>query len=674
MDLPVDAYVPGDYVPYEAAKIEIHRRVAGAREVAQLIVLREELEDRFGPVPEPLDNLIRLQDARIKLGRAGARAVDFAGGRLAVAPIELDSRGAKALRERVPEAIYESGRETVRVRAARGARGALPRPWSPRRRRCSRSAPADLPMDLHERRRCVRYPSPPLRPRRSAALTALYAPRHGSMTHASSSLCRRRPRARRRRLAGCGNDVPAGAVAKVGDTAITQDEFDKWLTTAARARPRAARPWSPTRRTTRSASRPRRRRPRRRARADRRTPLKKQCKQRVRPAQARGHAVPDPGPVGPAGGEGARRRRLRRRGPEGVRGPEEAGLPERQGVPEFLEELGHDRGGHPLPRQARPAPEKLTQKVTEEAKKVSDADVEEYYEKNKKRFAQPERRDLQVVLTKTEAKAEQAKKALEGGQTFKDVAKKYSIDEASKSQGGKLPGGGQGPAGEGARRGRLRREEGQGHGARQDPVRLVRLPGTKVTPASQQSLEQAKDTIKNLLESQRQQKALDDFIKDFREEYKDETELRRGLPRRRVQERAEGGDRHRRGLGRHPGRRSRSSRAAAHARRRTPTPAGRSSRTLVAERARRRPRAAGRDHAPAAARVPMGPRAGRALDRAAHRRGGVRAGRRRPLRRRREAARRARRRAVPGLLPGAAARGARAGEPRRGGRRTAARS
>jgi transcription-repair coupling factor (superfamily II helicase) len=115
MDLPVDAYVPGDYVPYEAAKIEIHRRVAGAREIAQLIMLREELADRFGPIPDPLDNLIRLQDARIKLGRAGAATVDFAGGRLAVAPIELDSRGAKALRERIPEAVYESGRETVRV-------------------------------------------------------------------------------------------------------------------------------------------------------------------------------------------------------------------------------------------------------------------------------------------------------------------------------------------------------------------------------------------------------------------------------------------------------------------------------------------------------------------------------------------------------------------------------
>jgi len=116
MDLPVDAYVPGDYVPYEAAKIEVHRRVAGAREVAQLIMLREELEDRFGPLPEPLGNLIRLQDARIKFGRAGARSVDFRQGRMSVAPLELDSRAAKALRERIPEVVYESGRGTVRVR------------------------------------------------------------------------------------------------------------------------------------------------------------------------------------------------------------------------------------------------------------------------------------------------------------------------------------------------------------------------------------------------------------------------------------------------------------------------------------------------------------------------------------------------------------------------------
>ena len=126
MDLPVDAYVPGDYVPYEAAKIELHRRVAGAREIADLILLREELEDRFGPLPEPLDNLIKLQDARIKLGRAGARTVDFRAGRMAVAPIELDSAGARALREAIPEAVYESGRSTVRVRVPEEAAERFP--------------------------------------------------------------------------------------------------------------------------------------------------------------------------------------------------------------------------------------------------------------------------------------------------------------------------------------------------------------------------------------------------------------------------------------------------------------------------------------------------------------------------------------------------------------------
>jgi transcription-repair coupling factor (superfamily II helicase) len=121
LDVGVDAYVPGDYVPYEAAKIDVHRRIAGAREVADLILLREELEDRFGPIPEALDNLIKLQDARIKLGRAGAKAVTFRAGRLAVSPIELDSAGARALREELPEAVYESGRSTVAVRVPEDA-------------------------------------------------------------------------------------------------------------------------------------------------------------------------------------------------------------------------------------------------------------------------------------------------------------------------------------------------------------------------------------------------------------------------------------------------------------------------------------------------------------------------------------------------------------------------
>ena len=116
LDVNVDAYVPADYIPYEQAKVDVHRRIAGAREVADLVLLREELEDRFGELPEPLRNLIALQQARIKLGQAGARAVTFRGGRLAVTPIELDSVRAKKIRAEIPEALYESGKSQLSMR------------------------------------------------------------------------------------------------------------------------------------------------------------------------------------------------------------------------------------------------------------------------------------------------------------------------------------------------------------------------------------------------------------------------------------------------------------------------------------------------------------------------------------------------------------------------------
>ena len=89
-------------------------------------LLREELEDRFGELPEPLENLISLQTARIKLGQAGARAVTFRGGRLAVTPIELDSVRAKKIRAAIPEALYESGKSQLSMRVPEDPRKRFP--------------------------------------------------------------------------------------------------------------------------------------------------------------------------------------------------------------------------------------------------------------------------------------------------------------------------------------------------------------------------------------------------------------------------------------------------------------------------------------------------------------------------------------------------------------------
>ncbi len=113
IEVDVDAYVPSDYIPFEAAKIDVHRRVAAAREPGELRALREELEDRFGPLPGSVTNLLDLQRVRITLGDAGVRTVEFRAGRLRVTPVELDSGQVETLSERVEQAIYQWRERTV---------------------------------------------------------------------------------------------------------------------------------------------------------------------------------------------------------------------------------------------------------------------------------------------------------------------------------------------------------------------------------------------------------------------------------------------------------------------------------------------------------------------------------------------------------------------------------
>jgi foldase protein PrsA len=171
---------------------------------------------------------------------------------------------------------------------------------------------------------------------------------------------------------------------------------------------------------------------------------------------------------------------------------------------------------------------KIRDKVTKGKDQVSDAQITAYYNKNKTRFAQPERRDLLIVLTKTQAKAKQAKQAIQKGQAFKKVAKKFSIDQASKAQGGKLPAVAKGQQEKALDTAIFAAKKGQLTGPVKTQFGFYVFKVTKVTKASQQSLAQAKATIKQTLASQNQQKALDKFVKSFRKRWKAKTECREG--------------------------------------------------------------------------------------------------------------------------------------------------
>ncbi len=171
---------------------------------------------------------------------------------------------------------------------------------------------------------------------------------------------------------------------------------------------------------------------------------------------------------------------------------------------------------------------KIREKVTKDVSKVTDADVTKYYTANKSRFAQPERRDLLVVLTKTEAKANEAKGAIQGGLSFAAAAKKYSIDPSSKAQGGKLPAVAKGQQEAAFDKAIFSAKKGALTGPVKTQFGFYVFKVTKVTAASQQTEKQASATIKQLLASQGQQKALDKFVKSFTKKWKAKTDCKKG--------------------------------------------------------------------------------------------------------------------------------------------------
>jgi transcription-repair coupling factor (superfamily II helicase) len=116
VDARVDAYVPKTYVDSEAMRIDLHRRLALVEHEDELRELVGATIDRFGPLPEPVENLFAIQEARIKVSRLGGDYLVFRGGRATVGPLVLGSEELRELRRRVDTAVYATARKEVSLR------------------------------------------------------------------------------------------------------------------------------------------------------------------------------------------------------------------------------------------------------------------------------------------------------------------------------------------------------------------------------------------------------------------------------------------------------------------------------------------------------------------------------------------------------------------------------
>jgi foldase protein PrsA len=170
----------------------------------------------------------------------------------------------------------------------------------------------------------------------------------------------------------------------------------------------------------------------------------------------------------------------------------------------------------------------LTRKIQNSAAPVTDAQIQSYYDRNRAQFAIPERRDVQLILTRTQAQANAAKSAVQGGTSWAAAARKYSTDAASKATGGVLRGVSQGQQDRAFDQAAFRAKKGELVGPVKGQFGYYVLRVITITPARQTPLSQARVQIRALLQQQGQQTKMSSFVRDFQDRWKGKTNCRTG--------------------------------------------------------------------------------------------------------------------------------------------------
>jgi len=139
--------------------------------------------------------------------------------------------------------------------------------------------------------------------------------------------------------------------------------------------------------------------------------------------------------------------------------------------------------------------------------KVTPAAIQAYYNAHQSQFGTQEARNMRVILAKNVADANAAKKALQSGQSWNTVAKKYSTDPTSKNIGGMLTGVTKQQADAALANAAFAAPPGKLLGPVKGQFGYYVFDVTKITPATHQTLAQATALIKQQLTSQSQQTA-----------------------------------------------------------------------------------------------------------------------------------------------------------------------
>ena len=114
VDLPLSAYIPEEYVPHMPTRLSMYQRLMRIASRQEVAAMREEMKDRFGPLPEEVDSLLYLLEVRALADRAGVEAVTLEG-QYGVLRLTTSVGGARLALEKSLGGLAQVGNTQVRV-------------------------------------------------------------------------------------------------------------------------------------------------------------------------------------------------------------------------------------------------------------------------------------------------------------------------------------------------------------------------------------------------------------------------------------------------------------------------------------------------------------------------------------------------------------------------------
>ena len=115
VEVPIDAHIPHEYVAEERLRLEAYKRLAAAGTDDDVDGVVEELTDRYGLIPEPVQNLLAVARFRIHARRAGVTEVVAQGNFLRLTPVELPDSRAMRLTRLYPGSLVKPATRTILV-------------------------------------------------------------------------------------------------------------------------------------------------------------------------------------------------------------------------------------------------------------------------------------------------------------------------------------------------------------------------------------------------------------------------------------------------------------------------------------------------------------------------------------------------------------------------------